>query len=257
MALGFLLSFKIYKHEKWQSEQIHILQADNVNLYNQITSLQNEVNKLHGIKEYSDDAFNYLAIGNSITVHRVLDYWWNESGMAASAPQNDYVHLVANGIKEIYGNVCFYAVNYFSWEEQAYDRAETYEVITPYLSPKLNLVTIQLGENIRDTNTLNSDLEALIKYIQQEAPNAEIILIDDFWYNQVNEQIKKDVAQKMGVQFISLDEIKGDPEYQCGVGSVIYDAEGGQHVVEHEGVAVHPGDKGMSYIAEAIIETIK
>ena len=60
-----------------------------------------------------------------------------------------------------------------------------------------------------------------------------------------------------GVQFVDLAMIKDDDSYQCGLGTVVYDENGLQHVVEHEGVAKHPGDKGMEYIANAVLQTLK
>lgn len=34
-----------------------------------------------------------------MTKHPICDYWWGEWGMAASKKQNDYVHLVAEKLK--------------------------------------------------------------------------------------------------------------------------------------------------------------
>ena len=251
------------KHEKWQSSQISTLtdqlqevREENQLLKQQMSEMKTQIDWILGKIEYSDTAFNYLAIGNSITLHPMVDYWWNEIGMAATTEDNDYVHLVADYLKQNSGDVCFYAMNYYKWENQAHDRAETYEVIDPYLSAKLNLVTIQLGENVSDTTTFETDFEALINYVKEKAPEARILIIDDFWNDEDREEMKKKAAVNTGVQFLSLDEIKDNPEYQCGLGTVVYDAAGNEHVVEHNG-AVHPGDKGMKYIADTIIAALK
>lgn len=264
LIVGSVLGVKVYKHEKWQSGQIHNLSAQvrelqetNDSLVEQISAMQDEIDKLQGKVEYSDTAFNYLAIGNSITLHGLADYWWNEIGMAATTADNDYVHLVSDYLEETYGEVCFYAMNYFKWETQSHDRAETYETIDPYLSNKLDLITVQLSENVSDTTTFESDFEALLKYLSQKAPNAKILVIGDFWDSGEKEAAKRAATEKFGVQYISLDEIKGNPEYQCGIGTTVYDKEGRPHVVEHNGVAGHPGDKGMRYIADKIIEGLK
>ena len=57
--------------------------------------------------------------------------------------------------------------------------------------------------------------------------------------------------------FVSLSEIKGNADYQAGLGTIVYDKNGNEHVIEHEGVAAHPGDKGMKYIAEAVERMIR
>ncbi|WP_090477677.1 hypothetical protein [Pseudobutyrivibrio sp. JW11] len=43
----------------------------------------------------------------------------------------------------------------------------------------------------------------------------------------------------------------------CGVGATVYDDDGKAHVVEHDGVAKHPGDSGRKEIADRIIEKLK
>ena len=59
-----------------------------------------------------------------------------------------------------------------------------------------------------------------------------------------------------GIYHLRLSDIKGLPEYKCGMGTTVYDDEGKPHIVEHEGVAGHPGDKGMKEIADKVINCI-
>ncbi len=264
MFIVGIVCSRFIKHERWESSQIytltnqlHEIREENESLKNQMSEMQDQIDRILGKAEYSDTAFNYLAIGNSITLHSLADYWWNEIGMAATTEDKDYVHLVADYLKQNRGGVCFYAMNYYKWENQAHDRAETYEVLDPYLSPKLNLVTIQLSENVSDTTTFETDLEALINYVKEKAPDAQILVIDDFFNDGDKEEMKKTAAANTGVQFLSLDEIKGNPEYTCGLGTVVFDAVGNGHIVEHGGVAAHPGDKGMQFIADTIIDALK
>lgn len=56
---------------------------------------------------------------------------------------------------------------------------------------------------------------------------------------------------------LSLNEIKGNANYLAGLGTIVYDQNGNGHVIEHEGVVVHPGDKGMKYIAEVVEKKIE
>lgn len=59
------------------------------------------------------------------------------------------------------------------------------------------------------------------------------------------------------MDFVSLNEIKGNADYQAGLGTIVYDKNGNEHIIEHEGVAANPGDKSMEYIAEAVEEKIE
>lgn len=177
--------------------------------------------------------------------------------MASTSKENDYVHLVSLYLKEYYKTQVTHIVNYASWEVQNNDRAQTYELIDPYLSPEVDLVTVQLGENVTDLTMFSSDFEALILYLKSNCPNAEFMIIDDFWNNSDRRDIKQSVAEKCGVTYVDLGEIREKVEYECGLGTTVYGESGEEHVVEHSGVAKHPGDAGMKYIADAIINQIK
>ena len=39
--------------------------------------------------------------------------------------------------------------------------------------------------------------------------------------------------------------------------TIVYGEDGKKYKVEHKGVAGHPGDRGMEYIADSIINTIE
>ena len=161
---AFLIKF--VKHEKWQSTAINNLIVQNQNLTQQINSLNNNLEianeTIHGLKEqivqssiqYLDNGFNYLAIGNSITKHGKCDYWWNEIGMAATEKEKDYFHLVSDFLKSKNDSFYSVAINYSIWETNANDRSQTFNVIAPYLSDKLDLVTIQLSENANELSTV-------------------------------------------------------------------------------------------------------
>lgn len=60
-----------------------------------------------------------------------------------------------------------------------------------------------------------------------------------------------------GYRYVDLSEIKDSVEYECGVDAVVYDEHGNEHIVTHKGVATHPNDKAMSYIAEAIFNRLE
>ena len=141
-----------------------------------------------------ENSYNYLAIGNSITLHEKNDYWFNKCGMAASNLENDYVHQLIQMLESKNINVNGYAYNFFIWEVQSHDRAETLILLDKLLSKKLNLVTVQLSENVSDVSTFKTDFEKLIKYIQNKAPYAKVIVIDDFWDKGAKSIAKKEIG---------------------------------------------------------------
>ena len=234
---------KFYKHEKVQQDRIASLEG-------KVSLLLAASNK--SSIEWNSANYNYLAIGNSITIHPLNEYWWNECGMAATTAEKDYVHLVAFSL-----DARFYAYNFSTWELMGHDRGETLALLDGLLSEKLDLVTIQLSENATDLSTFESDFEELIRYVQKRATNARILVIGDFWDKKQKDAMKQKACEKTKVEFVSLDEIKGLKKYQCGIGTTVYDNNGNPHTVEHAGVANHPGDAGMKWIAERIIKIVK
>lgn len=244
LALAITLcGIKLIKHEKSQQDRIASLEA-------QLNFIQAENNK--SIVVWNPNDYNYLAIGNSITIHAPNEYWWNECGMAASTVEKDFVHQIA---AELDANM--YAYNFYAWEMTGHDRGESLSLLDDLLSDQLDLVTIQLSENVLELSTFQSDFEELIRYIQKNASNAKIIVIGDFWDTEQKDEMKKKACAATGVHFVSLDDIKGLKEYQCGMGAVVYDEQGNSHVVEHDGTALHPSDEGMTWIAEKALEVIK
>lgn len=205
----------------------------------------------------SPETFDYLAIGNSITIHDTCDYWPNTSGMSASSPENDYFHLVSAGLEESKGTVNSYALSLFAWEVVATDRAEMAELTDTYLTEDLDLVTIQLGENAQDLETFLDDYVYLIRHIQQYAPNAKILALGDFWDYENRELLKMQGAQLCDVTFVSLEAIMEDPAYQAGQIVKVVDQYGQIHEIQHSGVAKHPSDEAMMYIAQAILSALQ
>ena len=174
--------------------------------------------------------YDYLAIGNSITMHPRQSYWPDAMGMGATLPQNDYYHLVSASLAA----AC-----------AAQGRA------------------IQLGENaIPDPNGFAADFPALIQYIRTKAPNAKIVLIGNFWNNAVEETVKRQCAQAYGLSYADLSAVSVDPyittlssPYTFG-NELAYDANGVGHHCSKDAVAQHPNNKGMQYIAQCVLQAI-
>ena len=199
--------------------------------------------------EYDAEAFNYLAIGNSLTM---INSWGR--GICSTKPTNDYFNLVKKFLESKGKNVVAYAYNFSPWETSE-NRDSTLDLIDVYLDEKLDLVTIQLGKNVINTSTYEEDLIFLINYVKDKCPNAQVIVIGDWWKRDYND-IRKDAAKKTEVDFADLSEVIQNKEYQSKAGTVCY-LEDGTTIEVSEKASTHPGDKGMEYIADKVIEKIK
>lgn len=208
-------------------------------------------------KAKSKGVYSYLAIGNSITLHGITDFWWGNWGMAASKEENDYYHRVVAGLKYKYGEkINTECVNYYLWEVMSNDRSETYNLIDPYLVEGIDLISVQLSDNVSDLTTFETDFSALLKHIREKCgDDVQIIVIDDFW-SEEKSAIKRTVCEKLSVPFIALTDIRGIEGHTAGMGTLVEGADGTEHRIEHLGVANHPGDEGMKVIAEKILEQV-
>lgn len=243
LALAFLCIIALFLRARKQERRVN--------------ELQNRLDAASapGSVAAAPDAFHYLAIGNSITLHGKCHYWWNEVGMAASVKEKDYFHIVKSHLESVHGNVSANAYNFAVWEITAHDRTQTIGAIKDHLSPALDLITLQLSENVSDVTTFPEDLCELIAHLKETCPKAKIILVDDFWSEEKSE-MKRAVAEKLSVSFASLADIRGKDEYKCPIGTTVYGDNGIAYAVDHDGVAAHPGDEGMKAIAERIIKML-
>ncbi len=171
-----------------------------------------------------EDGYHYLAIGNSITkCYADNEIWRDEYGMAASSVEKDFYHLVLDYLWKKEGQVNSAAVLFYMWEIVRTNRAETYSLLEPYLNDKIDLITIQLGENATELSTFEEDMENLILHVKKMCPETRIILIGDFWEYEDRDVVKEAVAERCGVDYISLEQIKDKADYQCGIGTIIED----------------------------------
>ena len=262
LALAAVLAVCLIRHEQKQAQTISSMQEQITSLHQALVTateaiqdVQRTIQDSNVTVAYAEEGYNYLAIGNSVTRHLPNEDWWSDAGMAASTPDHDYFHLVTEAIREAHPDeeVCSFAVNLVQWEHQANDRAETYIHIDPYLSSRLDLVTIQLGENAEDLTTYRQDLSELIRHIRGTSPESRIVVIDDVWYGDAHSSDRRLAAEENGCAFVDLEEIRDNPEYIAGMGQLVYGRNGAEHVIEHEGVAKHPNDLGMEAIAEGIL----
>ena len=149
------------------------------------------------------------------------------------------------------------AYNFADWETSESNRSDMFSELDQYLSPDLDLITIQLGENITTgLDTLNEDYTELVQYIKDECPNAQIMILDEFcWPKPEIQAAQKQAADTFSLTYIDLSEIRTD-EYRAGLGTNVMGEDNEWHTITEATVAEHPNDDGMRYIANRIIANL-
>lgn len=223
-------------------------------------------------KTYDGENFHVVCIGNSVTQHPYMTqemspegYWLQDWGMAASAREKDYAHLLEQKMAATYGEASLEVYNFTPWEqaEALGEQRSTYLAYLDHLfeggkGDDTDLVILQLGESCTSYNSLMQDFADLINHIRALAPNAVIgvtgtIIKFDEARNAAVDNIKQMVCQNLSVPYISMSGY--NESMWVGEGTVIYN-EQGQSTVISLIQRTHPGDAGMQYIADQITNVL-
>lgn len=209
----------------------------------------------------TEDTYDYVALGNSITCNEIDEnLWWGSWGMAASSEEKDYVHLLAKWLGEqTLKSVNTNVLDLKDWEV-AQDRNALLSGYAKYFDENTNMVTIQTGENITEhKDTLKQDYSALVKYIKEKAPNAQIFMLGEMlWPDNDIETAKKAACTEHGVTFIEMTTFLNGYEksYKSALDAEVNGADGKKHKISNEVVAAHPNDAGMECIFQTITNQI-
>jgi len=193
-----------------------------------------------------NDGIKIAFIGNSITRHGPAPAlgWYGDWGMAASCRKKDYVHQVLDGLWSRGSAVQCCICNASQWE-RGYGDGFKLGFFDPVRAFNPDILVMRVVENcpLTDFNLqmFEEAYGSLIEYIKGEAE--KVILTTSFWQHPGDEAIRA-VAQRNGYPCIYLGQL-GERDEMKAVGKFT-----------HTGVAAHPGDKGMAYIAQAILKEI-
>lgn len=209
----------------------------------------------------SEDTYDYVALGNSITCNEIEEgLWWGNWGMAASSEEKDYVHLVSNWLGgQSARPVTTTVLDLKKWEvaQKRDDILADYET---YFNEHTDLVTIQTGENITDyRDTLTMDYLNLVDFVKKKAPNALILMLGEtLWPSEDIESAKQAACDYYGVIFVDMKKFLNGyaDSYKSALGTEVSGADGGTYTIGNEVVAAHPNDEGMACIAQQVIDHI-
>lgn len=222
----------------------------------EVKNIGNSIVYSQSINNEKENTKNILFIGNSITFHDVSSYWFSSWGMAASSKDKDFVHLVVKKIGQN-NNVNFKIAPFSAWEVNAHDRGEFLPMLDEGLKTQNDYIVIQLGENVTDVSTFKNDYIDLIKYIKKKNPNAKIVVMGNFYFapSKKKTEGKINACKKMKVKYIDLSDIDNE-QYYLGKGKKVLGDDKKYHLIEHEGVMVHPNDKAMEIYADRIYDAL-
>ncbi len=188
-----------------------------------------------------------LCIGNSITLHAPNAElgWFGNWGMAASAQDRDYAHLLAKKLEAAGKTVDLLAVNLAQMEREP-DSFSFTVLPDELLRFAPDAVVIRLGENVPNPEAYDTYLcsygQMLDGFLSMGV--RYLFAVGSFWARDDLDDLTAALAKKKGVPFVSLKEIQGEQNEAIGE-------------FEHTGVAAHPSDMGMAAIADTIFSAFE
>ena len=190
-----------------------------------------------------------MFVGNSITRHGILPEigWYWDWGMAASALENDYVHLLVDKINMIEPDTSFCVCQVAKWECEYKNGSEYLQAYESARDFEADVIVMRMIENCPvndfDEELFYYEYKNLIEYLNPEQ-KAKLVLTTGFWKHPGDDTVMR-IAKELGCPCIYMGEL-GEDDKMKAIG-----------LFEHEGIANHPGDCGMECIADMIWEKIK
>jgi len=194
-----------------------------------------------------------LFLGNSITLHGPKpDIGWTGNwGMAASSEDKDYVHLVASALARHTGAVPTIMVRNIADFERGYP---TYDVdlhLKDLFAFDPDLVVLAIGENVPalTTEDAKAQFKAAVMQIMRCAMAKRrplVVVRSCFWADAAKDDALRQACQEADGIFVDAGPLGRDAA----------NAARSERTFAHDGVAGHPGDKGMRALADAIVGAV-
>ena len=195
-----------------------------------------------------------LFLGNSITRHGPAPAigWLGDWGMAASAKDKDFVHVLTKSLSANAGAEPEVMVKNVADFERQYAAYNPDEKLKDVLAFGADLVIVALGENVPSLDSdeakvqFRNSLQKLLQGLKADR-RPTIVVRSCFWPNQAKDQILRQACQEVGGIFVDIGPLSKDESNYAR----------SERQFQHAGVAAHPGDKGMQAIADAILSVVK
>jgi lysophospholipase L1-like esterase len=194
-----------------------------------------------------------LFLGNSITKHGPkADIGWEGNwGMAASAEARDYVHLVAQKLAGQNGHAPEIHVKNIAEFERAHAVYDVSSKLWEAIAFQPDLIILAIGENVpslktpEDQTAFRDSVIDLLRHIKGTR-QPTVIVRSSFWANPAKDTALQQACTAVGGVFVDIGSLGQDERNYAR----------SERSFQHDGVARHPGDRGMAAIADALLKAL-
>lgn len=190
-----------------------------------------------------------LILGNSVALHGPAPQigWRGKWGMAASSRDKDFAHVLHSQVcKAAQGEPELLVLNLADFERKQTD-FDFDQGLKESLAFEADVTIVAVGANAPALETEEAKtryrmaFEQLLSRLQPKKATT-LLVRGEFWPDPTKEQIMREVCEKAGGTYVPLKDLNKEP---ANLGSA-------DQKFEHEGVAGHPGDRGMQLIADEL-----
>lgn len=208
----------------------------------------NPVGTLRCMERIGCGDFKVLIYGNSIALHapKADIGWTNCWGMAASAQEKDFAHLVVKGLEKRLGKRADFRIRNLALLERNFaTNVASVAEIAADAAWRPDYVVIAIGEN--SPNVDKSNAAGYCRFLADIARpfadgGAKVVMRSPFWRNTAKADCTAKAAAEVGAAYADAGHLGGKDENKA-IG-----------LFSHGGVANHPGDLGMRRLAELILD---
>ena len=195
-----------------------------------------------------------LFLGNSITLHGPAPKigWVGNWGMAASAAEKDFVHIVTSSLANASGAEPEAMVENIATFERQYADYDLHANLKEAFEFNADLVIVAIGENVpglgseKEEAQFEASVEELLKLVRADR-HPTIIVRSCFWPNRAKDEALRQACQQFEGIFVDISGLSKDESNYAR----------SERDFQHAGVAAHPGDRGMQAIAGAILKALR
>lgn len=195
-----------------------------------------------------------LFLGNSITLHAPApQIGWNGNwGMAASAKDKDYVHILIDRMSQATGKKPTVMVKNIADFERQLGAYKIKEQLKEELAFQADIIILAIGENCQSPDSeearqqFTDAMDRLLAHLHEQG-HPTVFVRSQFWPDTNKDTLLKLATEKHKAIWVDLGQMGTDQKNFAL----------SERVIEHAGVGRHPGDQGMQAIANKIWAAIE